>query len=367
MTSSPTPITQPAALVAIADRLAGAARIALDTEFLRERTYYAELALVQVADETDVALLDPLADLSREDVARVIHRPGQCKVMHAARQDVEVLLPWTGTPLLPILDTQIAAGLCGYPAQIGYGDLVARELGVTLEKGQTRTDWTRRPLTEAQLHYAADDVRYLLPLAQKLESKLAELGRLGWLAEETLSLGDPSLYRVDPAQAWQRIKGIEALPVDEQLRLRALTAWREARAIQRNLPRSWVMSDDAARAIARTQPDSVGALLQLQVMHPGAVEKLGDSLLAALADAADLPSDGIVQRTEGRPDPEERSRQKQLSEAAKTVAATTGIAPEILATQRDLKRLLRGESIEAVFSGWRLGLLEGPLSALLGS
>lgn len=360
---SPPPIVRPDDLALLASHLAHAPRIALDTEFLRERTYYAELALIQLADTERVALLDPLADLDRAQIAAVLNRPGQCKVLHAARQDVEVLLPWTGTPLTPILDTQIAAGLCGYGAQVGYGELVAKELGVVLDKGQTRTDWTRRPLSAAQLAYAADDVRYLLPLAAQLEQKLAQLGRTDWLAEELAGLTDPALYRVDPAAAWQRFKGIEALPPPEQLRLRALAAWREERAVLRNLPRGWVLTDDAARIIARAVPKTLDDLSRLDVMAPGAVEKLGPLLLAALAATADQPTDGIVQRMEGRPDPVERERQKRLTDAAKGVATTLGLAPELVATQRDLRRLLRGEAVTAVFTGWRLSHLLEPLSS----
>ena len=367
MTPSLTPITHSDALAPVIARLAAAPRIALDTEFIRERTYYAELALVQVADSSSIALLDPLGELTRDEITTIVNRPDQCKVMHAARQDVEVLLPWTETPLGPILDTQLAAGLCGYAPQIGYGDLVAKELGVTLEKGQTRTDWTRRPLSEAQLHYAADDVRYLLPLAAQLESKLHELGRSEWLAEDLARLADPGLYRVDPADAWQRFKGIESLPVAEQARLRALAAWREGRAIYRNLPRGWVMADDAARTIARECPPSVDDLARLNVMPTGAVDKLGGAIIAALESAQAQAPEGLVQRIESRPDAAERERQKRLSEAAKSVANTLGIAAELLATQRDLKRLLRGDAVESVFSGWRLSHLAAALNAALAA
>jgi ribonuclease D len=364
---SPTlsPIGRPQDLAPIAARLAESPRIALDTEFMRERTYYAELALIQTADASGIALLDPLAELDPAAITAVIHHPQQCKVLHAARQDVEVLLPLTGTPIGPIVDTQVAASLCGYGPQIGYGELVAKELNVVLEKGQARTDWKRRPLSPAQLAYAADDVRYLLPLAAQLEEKLAELGRSAWLAEDLAALADPRLYRVEPTDAWQRFKGIEALPVREQMRLRALAAWREERAIQRNLPRGWVLPDEVARTLARVAPRTVEDVERLDLMPSGAVEKLGPEILAALAHAESLPMDGVVQRVEGRPDPVERERQKRLGDAAKHVAAHYEVAPEVLATQRDLRRIARGESIDRVFSGWRLSLLAEPLARVV--
>ncbi len=356
---NPIPIADDATLATVAARLAGSPRLALDTEFMRERTYYAELAFVQVADDAGVALIDPLAAIDRARLGALLAVPGQAKVLHAARQDVEVLLPITGAPLAPVLDTQLAAALLGFPPQVGYGDLIGGELGVTLDKGQARTDWTRRPLSPAQLAYAADDVRYLLPLLARLEERLAALGRLEWFHEDTALLADPGLYRLDPADAWQRFKAIETLPPREQARLRALAAWRETQAMRRNLPRGWVLTDDAARMIARAAPASLAALQALDVMPPGAVAKLGGEILAALAEAAGASLEGLAQRNEGRPAPEERERLRRLGERAKQLAGGLGIAPEVLATQRDLRRIVRGEPVAQVLRGWRLAEL-GP-------
>lgn len=365
MTNPPALIGSSAEFEPLAARLAQAPRLALDTEFLRERTYHAELALIQIADENDIVLFDPLAALDGAALAALVNQPAQIKVLHAARQDVEVLLPLTVTPIGPLLDTQVAAGLAGYAPQIGYGELVARELGVTLEKGQARTDWTRRPLSPAQLQYAADDVRYLLPLAERLESRLAELGRSAWLAEDLAELADPSLYRVDPLDAWQRFKNIESLPPREQLRLRALAEWRESRAIRRNLPRGWVLADDAARAIAQANPHTTDDLRRLNVLPPGTVDKLGAEIQAALATAATASPEGIVQRLDVRPDAAERERQKRLAEAVKAVAGTLELAPEVLATQKDLRRIVRGEAVSAVITGWRGEVLGAALNAAL--
>ena len=360
------PITDDAALAAAARRLAAAPRLALDTEFLRERTYYAELALLQVADDDDVTLIDPLAGLERTTLAALLQVPGQIKVLHAARQDVEVLLPITGTPLGPIIDTQLAAALTGHPPQIGYGELVARELGHVLEKGQARTDWTHRPLSPAQLTYAADDVRWLLPLAARLEARLAELGRLGWLLEDAALLSEPALYELKPHDAWQRFKGIESLPPAEQARLRALAAWREVRAVRRNLPRGWVLADDAARAVARAAPASLAALKALGVLPGAAADKLGAEILAALANAAAGGGEELVQRPDARPNAEEREHARRLGEALRGVATGLGLAPEVIATQRDLRRIARGETVSAVLRGWRLAELGPALAAELG-
>ncbi len=359
------PITTGTALDAAAGGLAALPRLALDTEFMRERTYYAELALVQLAGRDGVVLVDPLAGIDRARLAAVLGVPGQQKVLHAARQDVEVLLPVTDTPIGPIFDTQIAAGLLGYAPQIGYGELVLKELGIALEKGHARTDWIRRPLSAAQLEYAADDVRWLLPLAERLEAGLAAKGRLAWLAEDLAALADPGLYRTDPALAWQRLKGIEALPVAEQRRLRALAAWREERAMRRNLPRGWVLHDDAARAIARRPPADVAALQALEVMPPGAADKMGAEILGALQVAAAAADDGIVQRQDARPDAAERERVRRLGDRLKEIATELALAPEVLATQKDLRRIVQGEALAEVLPGWRQATVGAALGAEL--
>jgi ribonuclease D len=347
------PITRPEPLAALAERLATAPRIALDTEFVRERTYAAELALVQIASTTEIALVDPLAQVPKEALSGLLGHAAQVKVLHAARQDIEVLLPLTGAPLAPLLDTQIAAALCGYAPQIGYGELVGRELGHTLEKGHARTDWTRRPLSAAQLAYAADDVRWLLPLAEGLEAKLDTLGRSAWLAEDLQRLLDPAIYRLDPLDAWQRFKGIETLPVAEQVRLRALAAWRETRAQRRNLPRGWVLADEVARTLARQPPTTLDQLSALDVLPSSTVEKLGSELVECLAGAADTPTTGLEQRDSTRPSDAERQRQQRLTQQLRALATELRIAPEVLATQKDLRRIAAGETVEAVFRGWR--------------
>ncbi|MGH8203925.1 MAG: ribonuclease D, partial [Steroidobacteraceae bacterium] len=185
--------------------------LALDTEFVRERTYYPKLCLVQLANGGDVVLVDALAFADGGALASLLGDGGHRKLLHAARQDIEALLPLTGAPVTPVFDTQQAAALLGYSAQIGYADLVRQMLGVDLAKGHARTDWARRPLSAEQLAYAADDVRYLPALAAALEEKLAAAGRSAWLEEESAALGSLALYRVEPADAWRRLKGVEQL------------------------------------------------------------------------------------------------------------------------------------------------------------
>jgi ribonuclease D len=363
VTNLPELITGSDQLAAIAARVGAGARIAVDTEFLRERTYLAELALIQIAHGEAIELIDPLAGADLGPLVALLRDPARPKVLHAARQDIEVLLPLTGTPVAPVIDTQLAAALLGHPAQIGYADLVARELGVTLEKGHARTDWTRRPLSPAQLLYAADDVRWLLPLAARLEERLAAEQRLAWLHEDCAALANPALYAVDPAQAWRRLKAVDSLAPREQARVRALAAWRERAALARDLPRGWLLSDEALRTIARSAPADLDALRALGVMPPSAAGKLGAGILGALAEAAGAALDGIEKRGEARPGAAERARLAELGERVRALAAGLSLAPEVLATQRDLRRIARGEPPANVLSGWRAELLSAALGA----
>jgi ribonuclease D len=354
-------IADPAAIATACARLALEPRVALDTEFLRERTYRAELALVQLADPHTIALVDPMPGSGLEPLVELLLAPGCVKVVHAARQDIEVLLPLTSSPLAPVFDTQIAAALLGFPPQIGYADLIQRVLGRPIAKAAgrnlARTDWTRRPLTGEQLAYAEDDVRYLLELAERLEQQLQSRGRLAWLHEECARLSEPGLYRQHPADAWQRFKGVEALPPEERARLKALAEWREARAQRRNLPRGWVLSDEAARDLARNPPATLEALQARHIFKEDTAARLGPELLAALAGARDA-GDG-PDRVSSRPSAEEDAVARQLGRRLKALAEELGLAPELIATQRDLRRLARGERGLSVLTGWR-GQIAGP-------
>ena len=241
-------ITTAPELGGLAARLARSPRIGLDTEFLRERTYRAELCLLQLSAPAEAVCIDPLALADLSPLAALLAAPGITKVMHASRQDLEVLLPVAGLTR-PVFDTQIAASLTGLPAQVGYADLVQRLLGHGLAKSHTRTDWSRRPLSAEQIEYALDDVRYLLPLAAALQEQLARLGRLEWLSEELAALDDARALTLEPEDAWLRLKGLRELDPARERLARALAAWRERCALEHNRPRGWILSDALLREI----------------------------------------------------------------------------------------------------------------------
>ena len=364
MTAGDTPIRDP---VALEERVAywpADVPLALDTEFVRERTYYPKLCLVQAAIGGEVVLVDALAIADGGALTRELKDPGRLKLLHAARQDIEALLPLTGSPIAPVFDTQQAAALLGFPAQVGYAELARQLLDVELAKGHARTDWARRPLSREQLAYAADDVRYLPALAAALEERLVSAGRRAWLDEESRALRDLALYRIEPAEAWRRLKGLERYDAPALAAARALAAWRERRAMDRNLPRGWILPDAAIHELAQSRPRTRDALMRIAALPQGTAARAADELLAAIAtpveeDAPRAPDDA------GRPGPEQLRIQKSLQKQLAAIATQLGIQPEVLATRRELAALARGVREVPVLAGWRREAVGEPLLAAI--
>lgn len=356
-------VTSTAALESLAARLAAEPAVGLDTEFLRERTYRAELCLIQVAGADHAACVDPLALPGVEPLVAPLVAGTPVKVMHASRQDLEVLLPVAGL-IRPVFDTQIAAALAGMPAQIGYGELVRRMLGKDLPKMHTRTDWSRRPLSPEQVEYALDDVRYLLPLKARLEEELDRLGRLTWLTEELASLEDEQLLTVRPENAWQRLKGLKGLDEGRMRLARALAAWRERRAIERNRPRGWILEDAVLRDIVIRVPRTVEQLQSIPDMAAGIIRHCADEILE-IVRAADVPHPPPPLAARQRPSPEQTALVKKLGAVNQSVAQSLGLSPEVLATRRDIEQLAEGGRDVPVLQGWRRQVIGEPLLAAL--
>ena len=360
-------VTLPGQLEAAVFRLQGASRLAVDTEFMRERTYRAQLCLVQVASDTDCYLVDPLAGLDLAPLFATLADRGRLKILHAARQDLEVLLQSGGCVPAPVFDTQVAAALLGLPPQVGYAELIARRLGHSIDKGQTRTDWSRRPLTDAQLAYAADDVRHLLELHTDLAAALAAQGRAAWHAEDCAALEDPALYRTEPADAWRRLRGLGRLRPREQAVARALAGWREQRAIDSDKPRGWILADEALYEIATRLPGSAQDLERLPGLPPALVRKRGEELLALVAAAAGAAVEAAAEPAPSRPTPEQTRRIGELQQRVRDRAAAIGVNPEVLATRRDVEALVLGpREASALTRGWRRETIGEELLALAG-
>ena len=347
----------------LAAEMAAAPYVGLDTEFLRERTYRAQLCLLQISTPTRCECVDPLGNPDLDLMRPALSAATPIKIMHAARQDLEVLWPLFGA-VGPVFDTQVAAGLTGLAAQVGYGELVRRLMGVELDKSHTRTDWSRRPLSAAQLTYAVDDVRYLAPLRDALLEQLDKLGRLAWLAEELLPLVAAENLFVDPAKAWERLKGTTELDEDRQRLTRELAAWRERRASDRNRPRSWILEDAGLRAIVMRVPRDLQALQGLTELEPGFIANSGTDILRVVLEAG-MPQSLPPLPGRARLDPILTECVKKLGLVAKESALALGLSPEILATRRELEQLARGEREVSLLSGWRRAAVGEALLAAL--
>lgn len=354
------------ALQAFCNRIAGADWIALDTEFLREKTYYPKLCLLQIATPDVVACVDPLALDDLEPLLDLIFDPGITKVMHSARQDMEIFFHLRGAAPAPVFDTQIAALLLGYPDQIGYGNLVRELLGVSLEKLHTRADWSLRPLSDPQLQYAADDVIYLVDVYRQLQEKLQQLGRLEWLAEDFQQLSSADLYLTHPEQAWLKVKGGNRLKGASLAVLQSLAKWREERAIRSDRPRGWILRDDALIEIARHRPVSVAALGKLRGLNERLVSKSGAELVAVVAQALDSkpqPFPNAADRV--RLTPVQDALVDAMLALVRLSGAQHALNPAVLASRKELEKLALGNADTDVMHGWRRKLVGEQLQALL--
>jgi ribonuclease D len=328
------------ALPALARALETQEWVGVDTEFLRERTFFPKLCLLQIKAGAHIYCVDTLRIGSLDPLMPALTAAGVRKVIHAARQDLEAVYLTTRRVISPVFDTQIAAGCIGMKPQVGYAELVKTLLEVTIPKGQTRTDWSKRPLTREQLEYAADDVLYLGDVAGRLAERLRALKREHWVTEDCLELEDRRLYEPDPAQAWARLRGVAQLAPAARARAKTIAIWREHEARERDLPRAWILSDAALFSIA--QGDSVHSLN----------DELTSKLNAALA-AAPPNLDDQEPGQDLRPTPEQKALIERLSKIVDARAAELEVNAEILAPRGELKALAMGRRESHALSGWR--------------
>jgi ribonuclease D len=350
------------------ESLLAAPVVAIDTEFMRERTYFARLCLVQAATAEEVFLIDAieLGD-AIAPLARVLEAPGIVKVFHAAQQDVEVLLRATRTAPAPLFDTQVAATLAGFPTQVGYGQLVKDLLGVTIDKSDTFTDWAARPLSETQLSYAAADVRHLIVAYEMLRSRLEREGRLGWLAEDFERLADPATYAADPREQWRRVKRASSLDARSLAVLREVAAWREPEAQRRDLPKRWLISDESLIEIARRRPRDAAALSSLRGVSDRVASRNSGGLFDALRAGEGLPADQLPKLPKRMRMPSDAQPVADvLSAVVRLRAKEHGVAPTLLASRDELERFASGDREgHPLSSGWRHTLVGAELEALL--
>jgi ribonuclease D len=352
-------ITSTDALAAYCARAAQAPYVTVDTEFLRERTYFAQLCLVQLAlpgsDDADAVLVDPLAEgISLDPLYELMMAPGVVKVFHAARQDLEIFHVDGGVVPTPLFDTQVAAMVCGFGDQVGYETLVRKIARAPLDKSSRFTDWSRRPLSDAQKTYALADVTYLRQIYEHLVAQLDRTGRTAWLEEELSALTDASAYVVDPLEAWKRLKlrtnSGKTLAIAQEL-----AAFREHYAQSRNVPRARVIKDDALIELASTKPRTLADLGKSRLLLRDARKgEIADGLIAAVQRGIDMPADKHPKMTEGRDRSALNSALADLLRVLlKAKAEEAGVAAKLIASSSDLDDIACGAHDGLWATGWR--------------
>jgi ribonuclease D len=344
-------------LLALCDELAVSPWLVLDTEFIREKTYYPQLCLLQVGAPGTLACIDTLAVKDLSCFFELLAKPNCIKVFHAAGQDLEIFYHLDGRLPQPVFDTQLAAAFLGHGEQIGYANLVKELLKVQLEKTHTRTDWSRRPLSAGQIDYALDDVRYLRDIYLLLRQALISTGRLSWVEEDSKFLTQPERYRPDPDRAWQRIKSANKLRGVKLNILKHLAAWREREAISQNKPKRWVLSDDHLLTVAQQAPKNREQLAQQRDFTPGLVERYAQDLLGLIDTALKEPKE-LWPETENhrKPTMQQEATADMVNAVIRIKAAEHSITPQLLATRDHIHQLLIGERDVPLLQGWRMQL-----------
>ncbi|HYO15884.1 MAG TPA: ribonuclease D [Thermoanaerobaculia bacterium] len=329
------------ALAELARQWAQAPALGLDTEFVRTNTFFHRLGLIQVSDGRTSWLVDPVAVGDLSPFVEVFRSPG-VKILHSASEDMEVFYRAFGVLPEPLFDTQVAAALAGAGAFLSYQKLVAAFLGVEISKHETRTDWMARPLSSAQLAYAAEDVAFLIPLYERLRQELSALGRFSWAFEDSAALLDTSRFEEDPEAAYLRVKGAGRLERRQLGALQRLAAWREREARRRDIPRSFVLKDDLLLALATRQPKTVRDLQKLPSYDARQGSRDAATWLQILEENAGRPESDLPPRIARPPhSPAIRDLENRLREAVRRKAAVLDIPPEVLAPRRILDALLR--------------------------
>lgn len=342
--------------------------LALDSEFIRDKTYYPQLCLLQIAHQDNAACIDPQA-LNQDQLApllELLYDSSITKILHSAQQDLEIFFHWQGEIPAPLFDTQIAAALSGFGEQIGYAALVKNITGIELDKSQTRTNWSIRPLSAKQIEYAMADVQYLPAIYQHQLKQLQAEQKLDLLAGDFTTLADPQRYRPAPEQSWQRIKGHGRLHGVQLAVLRALAAWREQQAMQQDKPRRWIIGDDILLDIARRLPKTETELKKIRSYRENA-KTSAETLISLIDTARQEPPEQWPTIKQYQP---LTAQQEILMEALTLIihlrATQANLNPEGLIGRKDLEKLVQSDATDALpLHGWRAALIGHDLKAFL--
>ncbi len=330
---------------------------AVDTEFVREKTYYPVLALIQIASERQMACIDPLAINDFTPLIDLMGRKDLTKVFHSPSQDLEILFQHFSQVPGPVFDTQLAAAVLGYNHQIGYAALVYQITGVKLDKKYTRADWLKRPLSNEELDYAMDDVRYLLPLYQRLKADLDEKRRNAWIEKDLQAMSAVSSYQGNAADLWKRLKGVQKLKGVQLQIVSKLCQWREAVAQQKDRPRRWIAKDDLLIEIARLKPASFEELSSFRELNEKFIAQHGQSILTIIRDAQNqTPSEWPHPDTVNAPSSHQQAIGDCMMALCRVIAEDNQIALATLATRKDIDNLIINRKNSRLSQGWRFAL-----------
>lgn len=350
------PITTTQDLVALCDRLKSAEFVTVDTEFLRDHTYYSKLCLIQIADDEDAAAIDPLAEgIDLSPFFDLMANERVMKVLHACRQDLEIFVNMVGTLPTPIFDTQVAAMVCGFGDSVGYETLVNKLAGGQLDKSARYTDWSNRPLSDAQLSYALGDVTFLRTIYRKLKKELEKTGRESWVEEELAPLKDTALYTVEPEDAWLRLKVRTNKPRFLGI-LKCLAEWREIEAQNRDIPRNRVAKDETLFEIAAHPPKDSKQLDRIRGVPNGfSRSRAGKSLMDALHKGLKLPEDDLPKLAKAKPRPATPPMADLLKVLLKIKCEQARVATRMVASAQELEAWAAepNKTDLRAFHGWR--------------
>ena len=338
----------------------------MDTEFVRENTYYPHLCLIQIATDSRITCIDTLSIDDLSTLEGLIYSRSITKVFHSASQDLEIFFNLYGKIPAPVFDTQIAASALGYGEQVSYAYLANKICGITLDKSLSRTAWHRRPLSDEELRYAANDVKYLAEIYRHLGQKLESYQRSHWVEDECRRLSVAERYKIDPDDTWKAVTGIGKLLPHQLIVLQQLSTWRERQAIRENKPRQWIVRDKSLRALAIEQPKNTTALSTIEALTRRQHTLYSDALLNGINEARRIPERQWPTAIRTVPlNREQRILMKHALQLVRERARELDLAPSFLATRGMIEKIIRGQCPSDVLQSWRWELIGNALTQLL--
>ncbi len=327
---------------------------ALDTEFIREKTYFPLLALIQLATETEQACIDPLAIDDFSPLVGIFENTSMVKILHSPSQDLELFYQQFDALPEPVFDTQLAAAVLGYANQIGYADLVNRKCGVQLEKKYTRADWSRRPLSEGELDYAMDDVRYLIQMYEDMKSELESRDRWSWIQADFQKMSDKTVYQLDMTILWKKLRGVQKLKGAALNNADQLCRWREQLAINKNRPKRWMLKDEDLIDIARFKPALHNDLKQIGNLSADYIKKNGDAILKVIKEASLIDPSQYPKLPEFvKLNIDQQATSDCLMAICRVVAEKNKISLASVTTKKEIDQLVAGKVGSKITTGWR--------------